>query len=223
MNNPDIRRYGQELQKTVHGFRLRRKIMRAFYDSLAPLLEEFPTPSYDDLNEAFGPPEQMAQLLLQTIPNLPRPLKRGHKVYLAVALFLIMTAAAFVGFTLWNTSEEETLLFDSNAYPETIVSQLCYAADEVFSHRDTSWDQLQGMTAYLIELHNTNKVPTKITINYAKYQPPHTFELAAGEQCTFLVNDARTGKHTISFVTPDGSLSGTVRVMLSDTELPTDP
>ena len=64
MSNANIRRYERELKKSVRGFRLRKQLIAEFERSLAPLLEEIPDPSYEDLADAFGPPEHLAQSLL---------------------------------------------------------------------------------------------------------------------------------------------------------------
>lgn len=73
MSNPDLRRYEKELQASVKGFRLRRRLRHAFRQATLPLLEETPSPSYEELTAAFGPPDQMAQDLLRTMANPPSP------------------------------------------------------------------------------------------------------------------------------------------------------
>ena len=65
MRRTDLSLYEKRLRKSVSGFRLRSKVQAAFRRSLSPLLEETPCPSYDALLRAFGPPEHMAQTLLQ--------------------------------------------------------------------------------------------------------------------------------------------------------------
>ena len=73
MRRTDLSLYEKRLRKSVSGFRLRSKVQAAFRRSLSPLLEETPCPSYDALLRAFGPPEHMAQTLLQTMTTHPHP------------------------------------------------------------------------------------------------------------------------------------------------------
>lgn len=219
MNNPDICRYEWELGKVVQGVRRRKKVLEAFRRSLVPLLEEIDSPEYEDLIEAFGPPEQMAQELLRSVPGLPAPLRRREKLGIVLSLCVVIAAISWVGFMLWNTPEVGSVLAGANNGPDEVGSQLWYAADETFEHGDIFWDHPKEMSAYLVELHNTNTVSTKVTISYSNYRAPHSIELAPGEQCTFVVNDVRRGAHTVSFATQDGSLSGTIRVLLSQKSL----
>ena len=71
MRRTDLSLYEKRLRKSVSGFRRRSKVQAAFRRSLSPLLEETPCPSYDALLRAFGPPEHMAQTLLQTMTASP--------------------------------------------------------------------------------------------------------------------------------------------------------
>ena len=90
---------------------------------------------------------------------------------------------------------------------------------EAFSYDDIDWDHPREKSAYLIEIDNTNSVHTNIFVYYSDRQPPHTFQVPAGETRVFVVNDPRPGPHSIAFNSPDGTLSGTVRVLLSDSPI----
>lgn len=85
MSNPDLRRYEKELQASVKGFRLRRRLRHSFRQATLLLLEETPSPSYEELTAAFGPPDQMAQDLLRNMANPPQPLRWGQKAGIALA------------------------------------------------------------------------------------------------------------------------------------------
>ena len=89
-----------------------------------------------------------------------------------------------------------------------------FAADEEFSNHDVIWGQPRSYNTYLILFHNTNQLPTRITISYSKYQDPHVFDVPAETSIACLVQDAHFGEHTLSFSTSDGSLSGTVQVLI---------
>ena len=218
MNNANIRRYERELKKSVRGFRLRKQLIAEFERSLAPLLEEIPDPSYEDLADAFGPPEHLAQSLLQTV-EIPQPVPLWKKLTLGVCAVLVVCAVGFGVFSLWNVPEEGTFLSMEDSFTVHMLENGIYAVSETFSYGNIDWDLPREMTAYLILLENTNSVRTNVFIRYSEYQPPHTFEVPAGETRVFVVNDPRPGPHSVAFDTPDGTLDGTVRVLLSDSPI----
>ena len=115
MSNANIRRYERELKKSVRGFRLRKQLIAEFERSLAPLLEEIPDPSYEDLADAFGPPELFAQSLLQTI-EIPQPVPLWKKLVLGLCAVLAVCVVGFGAFSLWNVPEEGTLCSDAALY-----------------------------------------------------------------------------------------------------------
>lgn len=218
MNNPNIRRYGQELKKAVRGSRLRKRLLAEFRRSLTPLLEEVPDPSYEDLVDAFGPPEYLAQSLLQTM-EIPQPILLWKKLVLCVCAVLVLCAVGFGAFSLWNVPEEGAFLsIDDNCTVHMLENGI-YSVSETFSYRNIDWDLPREMTAYLILLESTNSVPTNVFVYYSDRQPPHTFQVPAGETRVFVVNDPHPGPHSIAFNSPDGTLSGTVRVLLSGTPI----
>lgn len=95
MRRTDLSLYEKRLRKSVSGFRLRSKVQAAFRRSLSPLLEETPCPSYDALLRAFGPPEHMAQTLLQTMTTHPHPRSGKLKWILAVSIPLLLIFGCF--------------------------------------------------------------------------------------------------------------------------------
>ena len=220
MNNANICRYGRELRKSLRIPRLGKRISAAFAQSLTPLLEDIPDPSYDDLVDAFGPPEHLAESLLQTM-EIPQPFPRWKKLILCICAVLAVCAVCFGVFSIRNAPEEDVFFSDAALYTESVLQENYYfAASETFSQRDVDWDQPREMTAYLIVLENAGTVRTNIVVQYSDRQPPHTFAVPAGETRVFVVNDPHPGKHSIAFNTPDGTLSGAVRVLLSDAPIP---
>lgn len=218
MNNANICRYGRELKKSVRGFRLRKQLMAEFERSLAPLLEELPSPSYEDLVDAFGPPEHLAEMLLHEIDV--RPLSWKAKVALVVGVIAILFVVGFGISSLQNIPEEGALRLDAALYTGDITEKNYFIVDDPFTYGDSHWDQPRNMAAYQVEIDNTGNIPTNIFVYYSDRQPPHTFAVPAGETRVFVVNDPRPGPHSIAFNTPDGTLSGAVRVLLSDAPIP---
>lgn len=215
MNNPDVRRYERALGSRVQGLRCRKRVRKEFRKSLLLLLEEVPTPNYEDLEEAFGPPEQMAQDLMGTIPNLPLPISTRKKVGILIA-FCLVAVAVGVGIYCWCSGPEvETTLLEGVS-PEEKKDALNYmfCLNEAFSNDDYSWKQNKAHSDYWVFLENTNRVDTTIYISYDSRQPPHTFVVPAGEQRVFRVMDSRPTEHVISFSTPDGSMSGWMQVLI---------
>ena len=87
MNRSPLARYKKELACCVPGHSRRKALLSAFQRSLVPFLEENAAPSYEDLVEAFGPPEHMAQSFLHVNP-LPAP-PSSQKTYRFHPLFLL--------------------------------------------------------------------------------------------------------------------------------------
>ena len=216
MSNPDLRRYEKELRASVKGFRLRRRLRHTFRQATLPLLEETPTPSYEELTAAFGPPDQMAQDLLRNMANPPQPLRRGQKAGIALAACLVVVGIGVGAFSWWNAPEDEVTLSNGSSYTDDILlSNFSFKIDETFTNWEIPWQQSSDCSIYLLLIHNTNTVVTTATVQYAALRPPHTIEIPPGSTRAFLVEDARPGEHTISFSSPDGSLSGTFQVLVA--------
>lgn len=215
MSNPDIRRYERELRSTVKGFRRRRRVLEAFRRSLSLFLEDVDAPTYEALEEAFGPPEQMAEALIEAIPDLPKPLLRRQKIGIFVSCCLLIMIVCLGVFYFRNMPEAGVIASDEATYTEELL-RLNYGSrmDSVFNQRDFSWKQGKEYKGYLIFFKNTNQVDTVISVKYSDYQSPHTIVVPAGEQRTLQVENARPTEHVISFDTSDGSMSGTVQVFL---------
>lgn len=212
MHDAAIRRYERALGCEVKGFRQRKQVRKAFQRSLTPFLEEQPAPTWTDLVEAFGPPEQMARELMENIPDLPQPFSIRWKVGIMVAIFAIV-AVGCVGIYCWsNRPESEVKLTDGNEYTtERVLADYTSRLNEVFQSHDYTWTQ-QG-SEYLILLENTSRLDVTVRIQYSDRQPDHVFVVPVGERRAFRVEDARKVEHVISFVTPDGSMSGRVRLL----------
>ena len=215
MGRSPLTHYKKELVCCVSGHRRRKALLAAFHQSLIPFLEENATPSYEDLIAAFGPPEQMAQNLLQVNP-LPAPLSPKNRIALTLCGCLVILCVGAGIFLSYNTPETGGLLSSPVPYPTEINdNQFFPIEEEPFTSQEYHWDQFRRLGAYMVSAHNTNSVPTQVTIHYSEIRPTHVFEVPPGETAIFSVPDACSGEHAVSFSTPDGSLSGTVRVFVS--------
>ncbi len=212
MNNPDIRCYERELGRAVQGFRRRKRVLETFRNSLTPLLEEIDAPIYTDLEKAFGPPKQLAQDLIESIPDLPSPLQRRKKIAIFI-FFCVIVTLAYVGvFFSHNMPESQVTI--SEELNAGIFSDEKYMAgfDTEFKQDDFSWIQGKEYCGYILLFENTNQVDTMISIEYSTHQPPHTLMVPAGEQRVLQIYNACPTEHTISFDTSDGSMSGNVQM-----------
>lgn len=212
MNEPAIRRYERALGREIKGFRRRKEVRKSFHCSLALFLEEQPAPTWADLEEAFGPPDQMARDLMENIPDLPQPFSIRWKVGIMVAIFAIV-AVGCVGIYCWsNRPESEVKLTDGNEYTtERVLADYTSRLNEVFQSHDYTWTQ-QG-SEYLILLENTSRLDVTVRIQYSDRQPDHVFVVPVGESCAFRVEDARPTKHVLSINTPDGAMSGRIQLL----------
>lgn len=216
MSNPDLRRYEKELRASVKGFRLRRRLRHAFRQATLPLLEETPSPSYEELSAAFGPPDQMAQDLLRTMANPPQPLRRGQKAGIALVACLIVVGIGVGAFSWWNAPEDEVTLSDGSSYTDDVLlPNFTFEIDETFTNWEIPWQQSPDCPTYLLLLHNTHTAVTTVTVQYAALHPPHTIEVPPRSTRAFLVEDAQPGEHILSFSSSDGSLSGTFQVLVA--------
>lgn len=215
MSNPDIRRYEREIGKAVEGFRRRKQVLEAFRKSLLLFLEEIDKPTYEDLEKAFGPPKQMAQELMESTPNLPKPFRRKEKMGLFIVLCVITLVVAIGVFCSRNMPEAQVTVSDGTQYTEDILSSNYVPGFRTtFDQDDFSWVQGKEYVGYLILFENNNQVETKVSVEYSRHRLPHSLIVPAGGTQAIQVDDAQPTKHTISFDALNGAMSGTVQVFL---------
>lgn len=219
MKQSDIQRYEKALLKTVPGLRLRKKVRAAFRASAQALLEEIPEPNYHTLLHAFGPPESMAEVLIQTIPNPPQPLSRKKKLGITGAICILILAVALGLYSSWEVPETKLTISDGSAYtPDALGPNYVSMRIDEFCNNDVTWDQPREYSTYLVLLYNKNDVTTHIVVRYAKPQSPHTFDIPPHTQRALLVEDARSTTHILSFLTDNGTLDGDVYIYAAPAE-----
>lgn len=96
--NVEIIRYRSRLKKGLHCGRVkRRKLMEQFERSLSCFLEDYPSPTYAELTDAFGSPEEMASVLMENVTEEEQEWYRKRKKLLkilaglAIALLVVYT------------------------------------------------------------------------------------------------------------------------------------
>ena len=93
---------------------------------------------------------------------------------------------------------------------------------ESIGNSGTSWYQPKNYNAYRVWVKNDTNESMKVTIRYSTgwfSSETHTMTVPANKCKTLTVNNAKSGKHTISFTTSSGYVSETVSVRVSDEDL----
>ena len=96
----DILRYRRSLKKQLRcGPLARKKLLDRFGGSLAPFLEENPAPGYEQLVSAFGPPEEMAAVLMESVSAKEQArYQTGRKL---IQILAVLVAVLFLAFVLY--------------------------------------------------------------------------------------------------------------------------
>lgn len=123
MNN-EIIRYRRELKKQLHcSTSKRRQLLNQLDDSLSAFLEDYPSPSMEQLHSAFGPPEEMAHVLLDTVTKADLI---QHTIKLkALRILAGIAVTLFVLFTLYvfYIKEVTIITFENEITPVTTTYQ----------------------------------------------------------------------------------------------------
>lgn len=104
--NKDTARYLRALKKQLRcGASARRQILTRFDDSLVHFEEEFPSPTYAQLETAFGPPPEMAAVLMEGISD--RETQKYAIRKKLIRIFAGIAAALFIAFSMYVFFEKE--------------------------------------------------------------------------------------------------------------------
>ena len=103
----------------------KHRLIKQFQQTLLPFLEESPSPTFTQLESAFGPPEEMAKILSSEIlPSDNKAYKWTRRLYLTI---VIVTILLIIGFTLY--------VYFIQATP-TIIN------DVIYDNGTTSYDDI---------------------------------------------------------------------------------
>ena len=114
-----VAKYQNELKKKLYcSVSARSKLLDRFNASLSVFLEDNPSPAFEDLVSAFGPPEEMAAVLMAEISETESV--RYHKAVLfkraiagvLVAVFLIFTGYIYIKKEFAQITIEDTVVID---------------------------------------------------------------------------------------------------------------
>lgn len=81
--NKDTAHYRRALKRQLRcGASARRQILTRFDNSLARFEEEFPSPTCAQLESAFGPPPEMAAVMMEGVPDREKKeIRQSQKAY----------------------------------------------------------------------------------------------------------------------------------------------
>ena len=100
--NKDIMRYRRMLKRNLHcGRGKRQQLLKEFSNSLSCFMDEYPDPTYSQLADAFGPPEEMASVMMERVSkDEEKQYQRGHKLlkYLKIAAIVLLAIFAIYTF-----------------------------------------------------------------------------------------------------------------------------
>lgn len=104
--NKDTARYLRALKKQLRcGASARRQILTRFDDSLVHFEEEFPSPTYAQLETAFGPPPEMAAVMMEGVSD--RETQKYAIRKKLIRIFAGIAAALFIAFSMYVFFEKE--------------------------------------------------------------------------------------------------------------------
>ena len=201
MKQPALRQYRREL--LIHfpkGHAARNLLLAEFDRCLSPLLEELPDPSYQDLTAAFGTPEHMADTLADSV-SVPPPFSRKKLAGIVGGVCVVVLCVALIVFAKSNVPEEQ-LQLETTPTPLTAFLWERVASYDLAA-QPIQWDQPKGSGNYLLLLRNDGVQPLIATIQYGIGLDPHTLNIPAQGEVCFTVKDARSGRHTVHFETPE--------------------
>lgn len=118
--NKEIVRYQLKLRKHLScNPNKKKQLLSTFESSLTPFLEDCPTPSYEQIEAAFGPPEEMASVLMETVPEKEKRLfQLWQNVRKCIFILLFILAIVF-GVYAYCLKEWTIITVYDEVYPVT--------------------------------------------------------------------------------------------------------
>lgn len=121
--NKCITRYRRELKRNLQCCIIEQKRLLSLFDSsLSTFLEDYPTPTYAQLEEAFGPPNEMAGVLMERIPQSKQT--NYHRIKRILFVSMSVIAALLICFTIYVFYDKEysVVTFADNVAPGNIIT-----------------------------------------------------------------------------------------------------
>lgn len=104
--NKNISRYRRVLKQSLRcGIADKSRLLSQFECSISGFQEDCPAPTYAQLEEAFGPPVEMAEVLMEDIS--PDEQKRYRSANVLIRVLIGLFAVLFVLFALYVFCDKE--------------------------------------------------------------------------------------------------------------------
>ena len=111
--NKELTRYRRALKKHLHcGVSTRRQLLDRFDNSLSDFLADCPTPTQEQLKSAFGPPEEAAGVLMETVSENEQIQCQKRKTLLRILASAV--AVLFIVFTIYVYFVKDIVLISSD-------------------------------------------------------------------------------------------------------------
>lgn len=127
--NKETLRYRRKLRKLLScGPGRKKELLSRFENSLSPFLEDCPAPGYAQLEAAFGPPEEMASVLMEAVSErekrcmqLWKKVQKGLFILLLILVFLFGFYAYYL--KEWTTIGVRDEIHPGDIYSETVTQE----------------------------------------------------------------------------------------------------
>lgn len=94
---------------------VRKRLLEKFRGALLVFLEETPEPSMNQLREAFGPPEEMAQVLMTEVsPEEKAEYHRNRRIWRIVAGVIAVVLLLFTMYVYFEKQKPVTIINEAN-------------------------------------------------------------------------------------------------------------
>lgn len=122
--NKEIARYRRILKSNLHcGRAKRRTLLDQFEYSLLCFLEDCPSPTYTQLTDAFGPPEDMARVLMESVTKEEKiKYRKQQKLLKILKIAVIVLLAIFAIYTYYYKEYTIIEIYDELTQVQTIVT-----------------------------------------------------------------------------------------------------
>ena len=112
--NKEAFRYRHALIKHLHCISSTRRILIKQFDaSLSSFLEEHPSPSYHQLVSAFGPPENMATVIMEAVPSTEQTQYQNHRHFIQIiSIILTVLIIFFSAYTYFCKTYEPIVVYE---------------------------------------------------------------------------------------------------------------
>ena len=126
--NKSILCYRRALKKALYCSRAKRQeLLEQFKISISYFLEDCPEPTYEQLIDAFGPPEEMACILMEKVSAEEKErCRKRRSVLKALAIFLVVMVVLYTVYV--HFYKEYTIIeFHDELIPvQTVIAQWGY-------------------------------------------------------------------------------------------------